>query len=133
MAGYSEEADIKILWPQAKDAHIGIVVYCITKAYNMINTYLCNRYSVPFTAIYPPQIVSISDELTVYYLKRSLNPGAGDLDDRTVDSYVLAKNELEALRDGKTHLVDSDGNLVADNLLPDSNTRSYQPIFEQYK
>lgn len=128
MAYYSDEGNIKTLWTQGKDAPSGLISRCILRAYNTINALLSIRYTLPFDST-PPLVESLSDDLTIFYLKRHLNPGAGDLDDETKNLYEDAKNELKDIALGKVPLVDSDGTLVAEKSSMSSSTEGYQPIF----
>lgn len=128
---YSEVATIKSLFPQIKDGDTdGLLTKAITRAYNLINAALVSRYSVPFaTGSVPPMITSISDDLVVFFCKRTLTPGTGSLDDESRNMYKEAIKELQDIQLGKMTLVDSAGARITENTTISSNTSSYSPIF----
>jgi len=85
---------------------------------------LYNRYAVPFDTT-PPLIESLSDDFTIYFLKRSLNPGVGDLDDKTQGEYRATIETLKDIAVGRIDLLDSDGNKVPTKTTISSNTENY--------
>lgn len=128
MANYTEIDTVKTMWILSKDIPPALITKACQRAYNLINGVLSNRYSLPFVTT-PPQIASISDDLTVFYLKRFLNPGTGDLSDESKNMYRDALQELKDIGEGRTSLVDSDNALVSVKETISSTTEDYTPIF----
>ena len=125
---YSVEKDIKLLWSQAESAKPGQIALLIERADNIINSALVARYTLPFDTT-PPVVKSISEMLTIYYLKKALNPGTAKLDDDSIETYKEALQELTEIAKGERYLIDSDGILIAVRDTMDSSTDGYIPIF----
>lgn len=128
MADYSTVPDIKALFSQSKDKP-ELIPLCITKAGSIIDGALVKRYSLPLSAIHP-LVKSISDDLTIYFIKRALNPGGGELDDESVDAYRFVIGQIEDIRKGKVDLVDAAGTRVATRETCSSSTEDHAPIFD---
>ncbi len=135
MADYCTATQINVLWSAAATAPAGIVARCIAKAQAMIDGAISNRYTLPFANV-PPLVTSICEDLTVYLIKRALNPGVGKLDDETESAYADVKDTLKSIAGFNTaktqeviNLVDASGNVIAPKDTMSSSSSSYIQIF----
>lgn len=127
MADYSTASDIKALFSQSKDAP-ALIALCITQAGSIIDGALVKRYSLPLSAIHP-LVKSISDDMTIYFVKQKLNPGAGELDDASEKSFEKAETKLTEVKNGDLDLVTEAGARVATRETCSSSTEDHTPIF----
>ena len=106
----------------------------IDRAEAVVNSYCSGRYDVPFVAgSVPPTIKTLSEDITCYYVMRSLYSGSRDMVDY-MNSYRSAIDQLKLIQKGEINLVAIGGGLVTETTIESndgliSNTKSFRPIF----
>lgn len=137
MGAYATTTSFTVLLPNflkgnsASDtAGVAMLSAHISRAENKVNAYLSTRYALPFTSV-PPLIRDLSEDIACYYAIRGSYTQDGQRDNKYLDDFKEAISTLEEIRDGKTHLVLTDGtavNPMASNRYL-SSTKDYAPTF----
>lgn len=108
----------------------------IVRAYNIINTHLSKRYTVPFGTgtSTPPVIKTISTDLSAYYIMRTLFTKDSQNDSDWVDELKdTAMNMLTKIENGETDLMGTDESEITQVSGGDdisSNTSAFEPVFD---
>ena len=111
----------------------------ITRADNMINGKISNRYEVSaFSSVVPPLLISLSEDITTYFVLRSIYSSDNQNVTQWLEKFELATDMLDLIRDGKMDLVNTAGSLIGIRSttamsLVDSNTQDYAPTFGEDK
>ena len=110
---------------------VAIISAHITRAEGVVNSYVANRYALPF-AVVPPIIRTISEDLASYYTIRGSYVQDGQRKNEYLPAYKDAMSMLEQIRDGKLPLTLTDGSILAQDTTGryKSNTEKYTPIFD---
>ena len=123
--------------PQYTDTSM-ILSANIVKAENIINGKIARRYSVPFssTAV-PPLVITLTEDIATYLSYRSFysqdNQNKTEIFSELKDTALAI---LDQLSKSEMDLVDTSGSLLSErssadySSMVDSNTRSYQPLFD---
>lgn len=109
---------------------VAIIAAHITRAEGVVNSYIANRYSLPFATV-PPVIRSISEDLASYYTIRASYVQDGQRKNEYLPAYESAMEMLKEIRDGKMPLALTDGSILVSNTSGryKSSTENYTPIF----
>lgn len=104
-----------------------------TRASQLIDGYLAKRYSVPFSPV-PPAIITIAEDITLYYTLRSLygEAQAQEIRRDVRDLYEDSIQYLIDIRDGKQDLVATSGALLTESGSTDkiySSTENHPTFF----
>jgi len=101
----------------------------IDRAESMVNSYVSNKYSLPFVVV-PPLIRTLTEDIACYYLIRSAYTQEGQNKNLYYPDYKTAMSILESIRDNKTSLALTDGSLLAADSTTQylSSTENYTPI-----
>jgi len=105
----------------------------IDKAEAMVNAAVSRWYSLPFTAnSIPPVVRSITEDIALFYLIRSVYTNDGGMRQDYLDDYKDALALLKKLETGSMYLVDTAGSIITRNTsnFIKSNTDGYTPIFD---
>lgn len=101
----------------------------ITKADDLINSKIGNRYTVPFGTT-PPVIQGFSEDIASYYIMRTLFTRDSQNKNEWIEDFKAAIASLNAIRDGKQVVLDSSGNELARiEEEVSSNTKDFVPTF----
>lgn len=102
----------------------------IDRAEGVVNGYVGQRYSLPFSTV-PPLIRAITEDIAVYYAIRGALNQDGKVKNVYLDDYKLAMTTLEKISEGDLALFDTAGSALAElsehQFL--SSTEGYDPIF----
>lgn len=108
--GYSEYSRVRELWGSISTSELSELRFniCNKKAYDIINTALEPLYSshIPFDSPFPDNVVEISDEMVLFYVKRSKVPSLARLDNLDIDIFKDALNRLNLLSLGARSVTD---------------------------
>ncbi len=102
----------------------------IDRAEGVVNGYVGQRYSLPFSTV-PPLIRAITEDIAVYYAIRGALNQDGKVKNVYLDDYKLAMTTLAEISKGSLALFDTSGAAV-DALSNNrflSSTEGYDPIF----
>lgn len=137
MGAYATTTSLKQRYsgfPQSNTAADTVLSDSITRAEGVINSYICRRYSTPFTSgVIPPIIITITEDLSAAYAYRS----SFMRDSHNTSSYQIELEKksidmLKLIRDSEIDIADTSGNLIGERGDRDrikSNTEDYTPIF----
>ena len=134
MPNYGVSGDVRDLgFSQSTEVEVpgAIITTCLTKATNLVNSYLGHTYpeQVPYTVVgdIPAMINDLTTDLAIYFTKRSKHPGPGPLAEE-IKSYYYDKSitMLENLRDKKLMLPEITAKIERDIT---ANQIDFQPTF----
>ena len=103
------------------------------KAQELVNAKIVKQYSLPLTGI-PAPLQTITEDLTCYYIFRSLYTAERFNDSPWPEKYREALTMLDQIATGDLALVSSGGSVVAgrtDVVEIWSNTKDYVPTFSE--
>lgn len=102
----------------------------ITRADNLINARISNRYSVPFTTV-PPIVETLSIEISAYFVMTTLFTNDSQNKNEWVEVFKASIETLKNISDGKIEIIDSDGNAVTSRVQSIKSTmQGHTPVFD---
>jgi len=116
-------------------ATAAIITAHITRADNLINAKISNRYDVSaFVSNPPPLLISLSEDITTFYTFRSLYSSDNQNFNEWTDKFKDAITMLTEIHDSEMDLVGSTGSVLPErtetaHIMIDSNTKNYTPAF----
>lgn len=116
-------------------ATLSIIDGNISRADNLINAKLAQRYDVSsFATSVPPLVKSLSEDISTYYTLRAEFSGDNKNVNEWAEKFKDSIDILNEIRDGTIDLVDSSGNVVDERStsvesMISSNTKDYAPTF----
>lgn len=130
--GSSGDVRLELGSPDEVEVSASLINTSRQKATRLINTYCKNAYpdNIPFAtaADIPLVLDSLANDLSVYFVKRSLHHGPSPLSDEIkIEYYENSIKLLEEIRDGKTVISELDD---AQGTSIDTNRSGYIPIFD---
>jgi phage gp36-like protein len=145
MANYCTETDVMNLMPQLpRNTQQGytqtsaLIDLCISESESEIDSYLANRYTLPFSAnAIPAQVRTIAKQLSVYrtynYLYSSDNVNRNTYAERYESFKDNAYTTLKEIRDGSIRLMLTSGSIVpfkSSMVGVRGSHEDYQPVFD---
>jgi len=108
----------------------------ITRAEAYVNAKISSRYDVSsFTSTaVPPILKTLTEDISSYYTLRSVYTGDNQNVSEWVETFSEALEMLDAIRDGKMDLIDSDGSLIGastSTFVVESTTEDLTPSFDE--
>ena len=129
---YGQSGDCRLELGNPAEAEVSAPLLDLSrrKATRLVNSYVKKAYpdQIPFTdsADIPLLLNTITDDLSVYFIKRSLHPGPNPLSDTIKEEYYENNiKTLEQIRDGTLEIPELAGKQI--NIL--ANKSQYQPTF----
>ena len=128
--GSSGDCRIELGNPAEAEVSASLLDLSRKRATRLVNTYVEKAYpsQIPFAASgdVPLILQTLTDDLSVYFIKRSLHPGPTPLSDTIKEEYYnKSVKVLEEIRDGVLAIPELAGKQT--NIL--SNRNKYVPIF----
>ena len=103
----------------------------ISRAEVKINSILAQRYTVPFTSPIPELVTQITEELSVYYILRTLYSGDNvNKNDNVTQWKDDAMNNLQKIVEREIKIIDSSGDEVTENTTIQTGRSAYTPVFD---
>lgn len=132
---YSTRKELKTLFPKLDEFNMdaaGVTAF-ISRADNMINGKLAERYTVPFSGT-PPIINDVSKNLSMFYiLQRHYTQQIPNQSDWVTSWKNEAFETLDGLADGSISLTNSSGAIIeqrTDRQQLLSTTKNWKPVFD---
>ncbi len=130
---YGSSGDVRLELGNPAEAEVSAPLLDLSrrKATRLVNSFVEKAYpdQIPFTVAgdIPLLLNTISDDLSVYYVKRSLHPGPNPLSDTIKEEYYEKNIKiLEQIRDGDLEISELAGKQTSVS----SNRSTYTPIFD---
>lgn len=142
--GYSTATSILLILPglpqtdtsSGYTATVAVIEAHITRADNLINSKVVDRYDVSgFATSVPPMVKTISEDITSFYSFRSFYSQDNQNYSEYLDKFQESIKMLDEIRNSNMDLIDASGNIISDRTtasfdLVDGNNIDYQSYFD---